>query len=254
MFYSFRQTIQSSIVDQSSAATEALTAGEDTITSTQEQVGEMMNPRKMGGQNLMDFAREVQMHRDNGAFSFYGWVPIVVMFGFIAIVAMKLFNDIVLVDIGDVRGNKDMGGKVKKLTHFGACCSRCGTCSWWLTFLFGIFCALFAMIFLPLAAVGSDACLVIPSLPTRMGELSGNAQIGQITGTCWNKTGNLFEGLELDKSIDLNAINFTEFNSQFADNKVVIDKSGLQKLKDALAEIDDICYEKVRSRFFLVLF
>ena len=213
-----------------------------------------MNPRKMGGQNLFTFAEQVKSNRDASAFAFYGWVPIVVMFGFIAIAAMKFFNDIVLVDLGDVRGNQDMGGKVKKLTHLGACCSRFGTCSWCLTLFFGIFCALFAIFFIPFAAVGSDACLVIPSLPTRLGELSGNAQIGQITDTCWNKTGNLFEGLELDQSIDLNAINFTDFNEQFANNKVVIDKSGLDDLKDALAQVADECYEKVRSRFLFGTF
>ena len=213
-----------------------------------------MNPRKMGGQNLFTFAEQVKSNRDASALAFYGWVPIVVMFGFIAIAAMKFFNDIVLVDLGDVRGNQDMGGKVKKLTHLGACCSRFGTCSWCLTLFFGIFCALFAIFFIPFAAVGSDACLVIPSLPTRLGELSGNAQIGQITDTCWNKTGNLFEGLELDQSIDLNAINFTDFNEQFANNKVVIDKSGLKDLKDALGRVFDQCYAYVRLRFCLVLF
>ena len=49
--------------------------------------------------------------------------------------------------------------------------------------VFAIFGALFALIFLPLTAVVSDACLVLPELPKRLGEITGAPTIQNISDT-----------------------------------------------------------------------
>jgi hypothetical protein len=253
MYFIYFKAIQTSIIDASSGATSALQTGFDTISTTQEQVGSLLNPRTYG---LLDYAMVIQQNRDNGAFGFYGWVPIALMFGFVAIAGTKMFNHVIENEDHEdyykkggakdriQRTNPEMDDQfpLHQLTCIGKCCSCFGFCSWWLTLFFGIFCALFAIIFLPVGAAGSDACLVVPTLPQKLGELANSKQIDQITNTCWNKTGNLFVGLELDKSIDVDSINFDDFNEQFSGNSVNIDKDSLADLKSKIDEIPNNCF------------
>jgi len=92
MYFIYFKAIQTSIIDASSGATSALQTGFDTISTTQEQVGSLLNPRTYG---LLDYAMVIQQNRDNGAFGFYGWVPIALMFGFVAIAGTKMFNHVI---------------------------------------------------------------------------------------------------------------------------------------------------------------
>jgi len=131
--------------------------------------------------------------------------------------------------------NKLLPPQVKSLTCMGSCFARIGAISWFIVLFFGIFGALFALLFLPLTAVMSDACTVLPTLPGKLGEITGNGQVQNISDTCWSKDGNLFQGLNLDASIDVDSIDFSEFSSEF--EKPEIDKAGLQSMKDAVTEI-----------------
>ena len=56
---------------------------------------------------------------------------------------------------------------------------------------------------------------------------------------CWNSTGNLFEGLDLDKSIDVDAINFDEFDEKFKAPKIPTD--GIDTLIKKIGEIPADC-------------
>jgi hypothetical protein len=221
-----QESIQTSVVEASEDATRALADGLNTITDTQNQVGTLLDPRAY---NLIQYSTLVRDNRDNGAFSFYGWVFIAVVFGLASIVGMRLFREETYLD--EAYPTNGVQGDVIRLKCLGKCCACFGCCSWFMVLAFGISCALCAAIFLPIAAVGSDACLVIPSLPQKLGELSGKDQITQITGTCWNKTGNLFDGLKLNEQIKLDGINFDDFKEEFAGEGVNIDKKPVNDLR-----------------------
>jgi len=228
-------TLNEGIVGKSAEATKAIRDGEDALDAMQRQLDGIMNPRKMGGVNLISVAEEIRKNRDNGAFGFFAWVFIVLFFSVIGTVGMKLCTEEKMVDEGENRRNPNMEGDVNHLTFLGRCCARFSCCSWFLVLVFGISSAFFAFVFLPVAAMGNDVCEVLPTLPRDIGVWMGNGQLTKITDTCWNSTGNLFEGLDLDKSIDVSAINFDDFDTAFATPTIPTD--GIDKLKEAIAKI-----------------
>ena len=235
-----QESIQTSVVEASAEATLALADGLNTITDTQTQVGALLDPRAY---NLIEYSTVVRDNRDNGAFSFYGWVFIAIMFGLVSIVGMRMCRDNIYLE--EAYPTNGVQGYVIQLKCLGKCFACFGCCSWFMVLAFGISCALCAAIFLPIAAVGSDACLVIPSLPQKLGELSGQDQITQITDTCWNKTGNLFDGLKLNEKIKLDGINFDDFKKEFAGEGVNIDKEPVNDLKSFVEDkikLPDQCF------------
>jgi len=212
-----QKSIDSGIVGAASGADGAITTGENAITDLQKQLDALMNPKKLMGINLITYAEEVRNQRDNVAFGAFGWVYIAVFFSFIGIVGMIFFREDYFIEQGNGRkSNRKLQGPVIQLTLLGRCCSRFSCCSWWLMLFFGIFSALFATIWTSVAAGGRDMCSVLPTIPSDIGGYINQPKVTDITNTCWNTTGNLFEGLGIDKSIDVNAINFDDFDTQFA--------------------------------------
>jgi hypothetical protein len=229
------------IVAKVSNVTDKIQEAEDALNAMQNELDLIMNPRQMGGPggvNLIQYAEVIRKNRDNGAFGFFAWVFIVLFFSVIGTVGMKLCFEGVEAEAGNNRRNPNMEGDVNHLNCLGRCWARLSCCSWFLVLVFGISSALFALIFLPVAAVGDDVCEVLPTLPRDIGVWMGNDQLTKITDTCWNSTGNLFEGLDLDKSIDVNAINFDDFDSAFATPTIPTD--GIDELKEAIAQIPSI--------------
>ena len=129
--------------------------------------------------------------------------------------------------------NPKMPLDVLKLNHTGACGARFVAVGWCCVLFFGVFCALFAAITMPFSAVFGDVCVVLPTLPIDLGKTLNVTGITQITDTCWDKNGNLFQGLELDNAIDTSSINFDEFDRLFGTSPT-IDRSGMAALREAL--------------------
>ena len=233
-------SIQTSVVDASADATIALADGSKTIGDTQKQIDELLNPRKY---SLVMYAEQVSGQKDSSAFGMYGWSFCVVVIAIMGIVGMRISREEVVTEEAPKGANTDMWGDVIRLKMCpGQCFACCSFMSWWLTLFFGTLCAFFAVIFLPIHAVGSDACLVIPTLPQNLATISGSPQIGQIMDTCWNQTGNLFDGLGLRSSINVDGIDFAELNKNFGGDGVSIDKSGVTALKKAVEDIQQACY------------
>ena len=176
-------TLNDGIVGKSAEATKAIKDGEDALDAMQRQLDGIMNPRKMGGVNLISVAEEIRKNRDNGAFGFFAWVFIVLFFSVIGTVGMKLCTEEKMVDEGENRRNPNMEGDVNHLTFLGRCCARFSCCSWFLVLVFGISSAFFAFVFLPVAAMGNDVCEVLPTLPRDIGVWMGNGQLTKITDT-----------------------------------------------------------------------
>ena len=237
-----QEQIQTSVIDASADATVALSEGSVTIQDTQDQLGKMIDPRAY---NLMTYSALIRQNRDVSGLGAYGWVFFIIILSFVSIGGMKIFRTSKrYLNEGDHRNNPNMEGRVVQLW---GCCGHCfaciGCCSWFQVLSFGILCSFLALIFLPVAAVGDDLCLVLPTLPQKMGELTKSPEISQITGTCWNKTGNLFNGLGLDQAIDLNGINFDEFKEKFGSGSGVdIDKTAVSQLRTTVNDIDMSCY------------
>ena len=142
--------IQSSVIEASAAATEALSEGSATIATTQKQVADLLNPRSY---SLIEFTAIFKGQKDSSAFGQYGWVFVAVVIGFLSILGMKMFSHERVIEEAP-RSNSDMWGDVRELKCPGKCFACCGCCSWFLTLWFGTLCALFAVIFLPIHAVG----------------------------------------------------------------------------------------------------
>jgi hypothetical protein len=228
-----QKQIKSSIVDQSQAATDALDSGSTALSDMKSQLSKMMNPEKL---NLFTVAKLQQDNRNNLAFGQFGWIFVAVVFTFASIIGMKFCSHERFMEQPPAN-NKNLPPQVKSLTCLGSCFARVGAISWFIVLTFGTFGALFALLFLPLTAVMSDACTVLPNLPGKLGEITGNAQVQNISDTCWSKDGNLFQGLNLDASIDVDSIDFSEFSSEFETPK--IDKDGLDKMREAVTKIRD---------------
>jgi hypothetical protein len=234
--------IQTSVVDASVGATQALSSGSNTIGLAQKQVKVLLNPRTY---NLITYSSLLRENRVYGGVGGFGWIMIPVFFGFLSFIFMKCCRKRRKLKEGEYKSNPNLEGHVIQLSRcfgsFAACFCGC-ICSWWLVLLFGILSSVLAIVFSLIATIGSDACLVVPNLPQQLGVLSGNEQVTQITDTCWNRTGNLFSGLGLDKQIKLDGINFTEFKEQFSNNGVEINKDSVSQLKSTIETIDLNCY------------
>ena len=240
-------SIQSSVVDSSEGATEALSAGSTTIADTQVQLESLLNPRQ---NNLMSYSKILRQHRENTGYAVLGKLVLILLFGFFSIIGMRSKHT--LFEAGDNKKLPDMEGDVRQLTCLGKCCACCGCCSWFCALTWGILHALIALLFLPIAAVGSDVCLVLPLLPQKMGTQLGS-QVAQITDTCWNASSNLFTGLGLDKQIQLDGINFTEFKTQFGADGVVIDNTSVLNLRRTIESIDINCYNNIQKNMNVTL-
>lgn len=226
-----QKDIKTSIVDKSSDATSAIADGGKAIDSMKTQLSQMMNPKQY---SLFDFAEIQQNNRDNLAVVQFGWMFVVFVLTLASLIGMKMCSHERFMDEPPAN-NPTLPPQVKALTCAGKCFARIGSCSWFLVLLFGTFGAVFALIFLPFTAVLSDVCTVLPDLPGKIGEITQNAQVQNISNTCWSESGNLFEGLGLDKQINVDSIDFSDFATSFA--KPEIDDSGLTKMEEAITEI-----------------
>ena len=174
--------IDTSIVGAAEPAKGAIADGKKAISDLKTQLDDMMNPRKMGGQNLIAVAQSIRDQRNSMAFGAFGYAFISVFFGVLAIVGMKMCTEEKYIEEGP-RSNRNLTEEVIQLNCMGRCFSRFGFCSWWLILFFGIFSALFAIIWLPFAAAGRDMCQVLPGLPRDLGKWTGQDMVVSITDT-----------------------------------------------------------------------
>jgi hypothetical protein len=174
--------IDTSIVGAAGPAKDAIKSGKEAISDLKKQLNDMMNPRKMGGQNLIAVAQSIRDQRNSMAFGAFGYAFISVFFGVLAIVGMKMCTEEKYIEEGP-KSNRNLTEEVIQLNCMGRCFSRFGFCSWWLILFFGIFSALFAIIWLPFAAAGRDMCQVLPGLPRDLGKWTGQEMIVSITDT-----------------------------------------------------------------------
>ena len=134
---------------------------------------------------MFSFAELSRDQRDNAAFSQWGWVFLVVVFAIVGILGMLKCKEErnYEPDGNHPRSNPNLSGDAMKLNTIGGCCARFGTLSWCIYLVFATIGALFALIFLPLTAVVSDMCLVLPTLPKQLGEITGVPSIQSISDT-----------------------------------------------------------------------
>jgi len=225
--------IKKNIVDQSTPVAKTIKDAKGSISDMKKQLDSTMDPGP-GGLNMFSFAELSRDNRDNAAFSQWGWVFLVVVFAIVGILGMLNCKEErnYEPDGNHPRSNPKLSGDAMKLNTIGGCCARFGTLSWCIYLVFATIGALFALIFLPLTAVVSDMCLVLPTLPKQLGEITSVPSIQSISDTCWNSTGNLFDGFGLNDVINTDDIDFGDLSSSIANPE--ISDEGLVKLKDML--------------------
>jgi len=197
------------------------------------QVEAILNPKNFVGVDLFQYAEIVQKQRSSSAFAAFGIWFIAAMLAVIGVIGMKFMHQEKFLEVGEKR-NLELTGDVIALSCMGRCFSRVTCCSWWLVLFFGISSGFFALMFLPIAAVGRDICQVLPTLPQDIGQMFDNADITKLTNSCWNSSSNLFDGFDGGDAIDTSAISFGDFAEKFGDNNPEIDTTGLDDLKDLL--------------------
>merc|ERR1712166_816011 len=197
------------------------------------QVEAILNPKNFVGVDLFTYAKIVQEQRSSSAFAAFGIWFIAAMLAVIGVIGMKFMHQEKFLEVGEKR-NLELTGDVIALSCMGRCFSRVTCCSWWLVLFFGISSGFFALMFLPIAAVGRDICQVLPTLPQDIGQMFDNADITKLTNSCWNSSSNLFDGFDGGDAIDTSAISFGDFAEKFGDNNPEIDTTGLDDLKDLL--------------------
>jgi len=241
-----QETILSSIVDQATPVTDKINSARESIRDMKKQLDSTMDPGPKG-LNMFVFADVSRKQRDNAAFSQWGWVFLVVVFAFVGILGMlKCKSERNYEPDGKhPRSNPKLSGDAMKLNAIGGCCARFSSLSWCIYLVFATFGALFALIFLPLTAVVSDMCLVLPTLPQQLGEITGVPTIQNISDTCWNSTGNLFDGFGLNEVINTDDIDFGDLTSTRQNPEISDD--GLVKLKDLLDDMDKACFDAANN-------
>ena len=231
-----QKELDTSLIQQSSTASDALSSAKTTLSNMQKELDKSMDPRAFG---LISMAHQIKSQKDNAAFAGFGFWFIIIMLVSTSIFGVHEFKHHATL-ITPPKDNKTLPLQVIRLNATGSCFSRFAAIGWCSALFFGIFCGVFAALMLPLAAVMDDVCVVLPTLPAELGTLSGEASITNIIDTCWNKTGNLLDGMGLSDSIDVDNINFDSFDKEFGGSAVDIDSSGLDKMSDELNNIDQV--------------
>merc|ERR1719424_1722167 len=226
------------IVGQSGPVTDKIDEATSTIADMKKRLDDRMNPKQLG---LFQYAETARDQRDTAAFTQWGWVFLVVVFAIFGILGMlKCKKEVNFEPDGQhPRSNPTLSGDAMKLNAIGSCCARFGTLSWCIYLVFATIGALFALIFLPLTAVVSDACLVLPTLPHSgipVGENYGGSSLQNLTDTCWNETGNLFDGFGLNEVISTDDIDFGNL-TESRENPEISD-ADLIKLKESLDKMN----------------
>ena len=218
-----QNTIDSSLLQSSTTASDALVTAKNTVDSMQTQLDTSMDPRSY---NLIVLAGDIKGQKDNSGFAAFGWVFLSLLLVTTSLVGVHHCHHHTTLKKPPT-DNPRLPLNVIELNTAGKCFARFAAIGWCCALFFGIFCGVFAMFMLPLSAVMTDVCVVLPTLPNQLGELSGNAEIGKVVDTCWNATGNLLDGLGLSDSIDVDAINFDEFDKKFGGERFFLDGPGL---------------------------
>jgi hypothetical protein len=226
---SVQTEIDKSLVSGKDSAKASLKTAKETIDTMQSQLDVSLDPRAY---NLMQLASDIKGQKDNSGFSSFGWVFVSLIFVTTSIFGVHECKHHTTLT-SPPRDNPKMPLNVIKLNHTGECFARLAAVGWCCALFFGIFCGIFAAVMLPLSAVMTDVCVVLPTLPSQLGELSGSQDISNIVTTCWNSTGNLLDGLGLSSSIDVNAIDFDSFDENFGGD-VTIDTTELEKMVKTL--------------------
>jgi hypothetical protein len=179
-----QKMILDNIVSQSGPVTEKIDEASSAIADMKKQLDDTMDPGP-DGLGIFQYAQIARDQRDNAAFSQWGWVFLVVVFAIFGILGMLMCKKEVNFepDGRHPRSNPTLSGDAMKLTAIGSCCARFGTLSWCIYLVFATIGALFALIFLPLTAVVSDVCLVLPTLPQQLGDITQVSSIQNISDT-----------------------------------------------------------------------
>jgi hypothetical protein len=223
-------SLDSSVVQQKAAADDAIQSGFDTIDQLKDQIKVALDPKAYG---LFGYAELMSDNRNNAAFSAYGWIFVVVLIVGGGLTGMH-FCRVHAHLATPPKNNPMLPLDVLKLNHIGACGSRFVTVGWCCVFFFGVFSAVFAALTMPLSSVMGDVCVVLPTLPQEIGSLANMTVVDQITDTCWNKTGNLFEGMNIDDQVDTSAISFDSFDDLFGDAVSIAGGDELDELQETL--------------------
>jgi len=231
-----QKMILDNIVEQAEPVTETIDSASGSISDMKNQLDSTMDPGPKG-LNMFSFAELSRSQRDNAAFSQWGWVFVVIVFAIFGVLGMLKCKEERNYEADGVnpRSNPNLNGDAMKLTTIGGCCARFSSLSWCIYLVFAIFGALFALIFLPLTAVVSDLCLVLPTLPQQLGQITGVSSVQSISDTCWNETGNLFDGFGLNEVINTDDIDFSDLANSRKNPK--IGDEGLVALKKALDDM-----------------
>ena len=227
-----QKQLDSELLKNSVTATDLLVMAKSALADLQAMLDKSMDPRSFG---LIENAHSIKSQKDNMGFSAFGWLFVCLMLITVAIFGVHECKHHVTL-VTPPKDNRSLPLQVIQLNKVGVMFSKLGAIGWCCILFFGIFCGIFAALMLPLAAVMEDVCVVLPTLPSHLGKFSEGDMVTNIVDTCWNKTGNLLDGLSLSENIDVSGINFDSFDSQFATG-VDIDSSGLDKI---LLELDKI--------------
>jgi len=239
-----QEQLNTSVVEAKQPALDALRDGRKALDDMRKQLTSNLDPRSYQG---FDYAQRVSDNRDNAGYAQFFWVPLALFLSFVGLMGIVFCRHERFRDEPPLN-NENMPADVHSLSCPGACSARVMACSWFIVISFGTLGALFALIFLPLTAVVSDACSVLPDLPLKLGEIAGNDQITNISKTCWDPSKNLFQGLGIDEQIQLDGIDFGNFTADFAAPK--IDRSGIEEFDSRLREVPSACAVDSTGRNF----
>ena len=177
-----QNSIKDNIVDQSAPVSDAISDGVKSINEMSKSIGNILNPENNG---LFQVADVSVTQRNNAAFSQWGYVFVVIILAIFGIFGMhKCKHEVNYEPDGrNPRSNPNLQGNAEKLNFIGGCFARMSSCSWCLALSFGILGALFAMLFLPLTVVVSDACPVLKEIPKQLGDIANQPIVQSISDT-----------------------------------------------------------------------
>jgi len=89
---------------------------------------------------------------------------------------------------------------------------------------------------------------VLPDLPKRLGEITGEPTIQNISDTCWSTDGNLFDGFGINEVMNTDDIDFGDLDSKRENPE--ISTEGLVTLKKAIDDMKTrsrVCYDSANT-------
>lgn len=240
-----QNSINDAIVGQKDEVNEKIDVSKTAIVDMRTTFEDTLSARP-----ALNIAKLARQHRHNAAFSQWGNVFVAIVLALIGIPGMaKCHKEANYEPNGQgPRSNPNLSGSAQQLTTIGGCCARFTACSWCIMLSFGTLGAMFAVLFMPLTVVMHDACQVLPDLPGRLGELTGNTMVQNISDTCWTDGANLFDGFGLRSMISTDSIDFGDIEKSREDPDISEDGLvALIHLLDTMRDNSQQCYDKANT-------